>query len=117
MNILVVDEARVRREKLVKTVESKKHTAVACSGSNEFISAVQEGSVDRVLLDVNTWREGRSIYNYLGLARKLEKTPVVFYNAPEGFTTLGDREANEHDRVLPESLDIDTLVNSIQQEL
>ncbi len=117
MNVLVVDELNTRRDKLMHAVEEKKHKAIACSLSNEFIDAIQEGKADKILLDCNTWREGRSIYGYLRFAGKLEKTPILFYNAPEGFTTLNDREPLEQDRVFPATMDVENLINSVQQEL
>jgi CheY-like chemotaxis protein len=113
MKILVVDETRARAAQLAELVRGKRHDAVCCSTSVELLDALQTGGARAVLLDMATWRKGKSINGYFGVARKLADTPIVFYNAPEGFSALPDRARLERDAVLPEAATVETIVESL----
>jgi hypothetical protein len=113
MKVLIVDDQQKRATQLAELVRSRKVDAVVCCGSNEFMDALQGGSARAMLLDMETWRKGRSVYGYFGVARKLVDVPVVFYNAPEGFTALPDRPRLDKDTVLPTTATVETIAESL----
>lgn len=101
MKVLIVDDQQKRAQQVVELVGGKKVDAVVCTNSNELLDALKAGGVKAMVLDVETWRKGRSIYEYFGVTRKLVDMPIVFFNAPEGFTALTDRPRLDKDTVLP----------------
>jgi len=113
MKVLVVDDTRARAAQLVELVRAKRHDAVGCATSTELLEALQASGTRAMLLDMATWRKGRAIYGYFGVARKLADIPIVFYNAPEGFSGLPDRARLERDAILPESATAEAIVESL----
>lgn len=113
MKVLIVDDQQKRASQILDVVKSRKLDALWCSSSGDFIDAVQAGNVKAIVLDVETWHRGRSIYGYIGLVRKLEKTPIIFFNAPEGFTALADRARLDKDAILPVSAPVDAIAESL----
>ncbi|MBD3344114.1 MAG: response regulator [Chitinivibrionales bacterium] len=114
MEILVFDESRKTRDALTDSLGKKNTNVTCCSSSNDFMTTMQETSPDRILLDVTTWRKGTAIYNYFNFAPRLNKIPVVFFNAPENFSSIQGRESHEQDRILREPTDIQDLISVVE---
>ncbi|MBD3320328.1 MAG: response regulator [Chitinivibrionales bacterium] len=114
MEILVVDDSRKRQGILCGMLEKKGTSISCCSSSNDFISVVDESAPDRIVLDLDTWRKGKGIYNYFGFAGRLSGIPIVFFNAPENFSTLQGREPHEQDRILRHPTEVKDLVSVIE---
>jgi DNA-binding NtrC family response regulator len=113
MKILVMDEVKSRKTQIAEALEKSKHKVTQCSGSNEFITALEEQSLHCVCLDYETWHHGRSIYTYFKIAKKMERVPVIFYNAPVHFSALVNRSKHEKDQILPKPTDPKAIVDAI----
>jgi DNA-binding NtrC family response regulator len=94
-------------------LEKSKHKVILCSGSSEFITALEEQSLQCICLDYETWHHGRSIYGYLKILKKFEDVPTIFYNTPAHFSTLTNRAKHEKDQILPKPADPKTIVDSV----
>jgi DNA-binding NtrC family response regulator len=117
MELLVFDEVKSRRTQIVEALEKKRYKVVHCSTSNEFLGAVTDSSPNLLLLDVDTWLRGRSMYSYFNISRKLEKTPILFYNAPANFVAINDRERNDRDYILQKPTEVDSILQAVSQSL
>lgn len=113
MNILVVDENRVRRLQIVDALQKKRHTVEHCAASNDFLSALDKSKPERVVVDVPTWKKGKAIYAYFQVGKKLEKVPVLFYNSYEGFTLEGQRAPHEKDRILMDHVKVEDIAMAL----
>jgi len=69
MNVLLMDDTRKRRNQINELL-SKQHKVTDCYSSNEFITLIEEGSFDIVVLDMDTWSKGSSIYHYFKIGKK-----------------------------------------------
>jgi DNA-binding NtrC family response regulator len=114
MKILILDDTRKRRSQLAETLQKKRFEVSACYSSNDFVSALDKQKFDVLLLEMDSWNRGKSIYTYLGLAKRLENLPIVFYNASMNFSILNDRPRHAKDRILFKPTDVDAIVNSLQ---
>lgn len=112
MKILLLDESRKRVAQIAEAIGNGKHTVVSCTNSNDFMVAVTEETPDKLLLDVETWNNGKAIYGYFDVSRKLEDIPVVFYNAPEEFPGMADRPKHSKDHVLPKPSEAEAIVEA-----
>lgn len=112
MTILLMDDTRKRRSQIMDLL-SKQHSVVESFTSNDFIEQVQSDTFDMVVLDMDTWKKGSSIYHYFRIGKHLEKVPVVLYNTDDEAPYLPDRARNENDRILPKPFEIESLVESI----
>lgn len=112
MNVLLMDDTRKRRSQIIELV-SKQHTVTECFTSNDFIDHIENGNFDLVMLDMDTWTKGTSIYHYLKIGKKLEKWPVTLYNSDDDTPYLPDRTRHENDRILPKPFEIESLVESM----
>jgi len=115
MKIVIMDDTRKRREQLKEAISKHYKNVVEFYSSNDFITSIEESSPDLILLDMETWRKGKSIYNYLRLGKKLENTPVILYNAEEDTYFIQDRTRHEKDRVLPKPTEVGSIVELVQQ--
>jgi FixJ family two-component response regulator len=113
MKVIVFDDSRKRRNELVDLLRKKRIDATALYCSNDFISAAEKNKFDVLLLDLESWNRGKSIYNRFGIARRLESLPVVFYNAPVNFSVLNERPRHPKDRILFKPTEADAIVASI----
>lgn len=116
MKLLVFDENGKRRAQIVEELSKKGHSVEGCSTTQDFMVTMEENTPDRLVMDVPTWRSGRAIYQYFQFGKKLEKTPVLFYNSYEGFSLEGMRAPHEGDRLLHEPTkteDIDTALEQV----
>lgn len=112
MNVLLMDDTRKRRNQ-IKDLLAKQHKVTDCFSSNDFINHIENGSFDTVVLDMDTWVKGASIYQYFKMSKKLEKWPVVLYNTEDDTPYLSDRTRHENDRILPKPFEIESLVESV----
>ena len=112
MNVLLMDDIRKRRHQ-IKDLLTKQHSVVECFTSNDFIDQVQTDDFDMVVLDMDTWKKGSSIYHYFRIGKHLEKLPVVLYNTDDDAPYLPDRARHENDRILPKPFEIESLVESV----
>ena len=112
MKVLLMDDVRKRRHQ-IKDLLTKQHTVAECFTSNDFIEQVQTENYDMVMLDMDTWKKGSSIYHYFRIGKHLEKLPVVLYNTEEDAPYLPDRARHENDRILPKPFEIESLVESV----
>jgi DTW domain-containing protein YfiP len=69
------------------------------------------------LLDMGTWKKGKSIYNYFHIGKKLENIPVILYNAEEDAYFITDRARHDKDRILSNPTEIETIIDTVQQVL
>lgn len=112
MNILLMDDTRKRRNQIVELL-TKQHTVVDCYSSNKFLQEIEKDTFDMVVMDMDTWKKGSSIYHYLRVGKLLEKVPVLLYNTDEETPYLPDRTRHENDRILPKPFEIESLVESV----
>jgi|GEM_PF-758309 len=115
MKIIIMDDTRKRRDELKQAIEKHYKNVLAFYSSNDFISSIDESIPDLILLDMETWKKGKSIYNYLKIGKKLENTPVILYNAEEDMYFVQDRSRHEKDRVLQKPTDVGTIAELVQQ--
>jgi len=110
-----MDDTRKRREELKIAIEKHHKGVVDFYSSNDLITSVDESAPDLLVLDMDTWKKGRAIYNYFKIGKKLENTPVILYNADEDMYFIQDRTRHEKDRVLPKPTEVGTIVELVQQ--
>jgi hypothetical protein len=113
MKVLVLDELVNRAQQIAEQARGKNIDATCCSNSNEFLVALDQGKVGAIALDIESWQKGRAIYGYFGTVRRLVDIPIVFFNAPEGFTALPDRPRLDKDAILPVATPVETVVESL----
>jgi DNA-binding NtrC family response regulator len=94
-------------------LEEKGYNVIGCSASGEFMDSIENGGVDKIVLDFDAWQHGKSIYNYFKLTRKMADIPIVFYNAPDNFTALPERSHHQEDTILHKQVDCDELVGTV----
>jgi DNA-binding NtrC family response regulator len=110
---MLLDESRKRATQITEAVGNGKHTVVRCSSSNEFMTALGDASAaDKLLLDVDSWNNGKAIYRYFDVSRRLEDMPVIFYNAPEEFSGIADRPKHSKDHILTKPTETDAIVEA-----
>jgi len=114
MKIVLLDDTRATRTQLTDALQKKKFEVTACFSSNDFITAIDKGKCDLLLVDAESWSRGRSIYNYFGIAKKLEAIPIVFYNANPNFSVLEDRPRHAKDHILFKPTETEAVVNCVQ---
>ncbi|MBN2037416.1 MAG: response regulator [Chitinispirillaceae bacterium] len=113
MKILLLDDTRKRRNKLVEVLQKKKYDVIPCYSSNDFMQSIEKQKVGMVLLNLDSWRKGAAIYNCFGIAKKLENLPILFYNASMDFSILHDRPRHGKDRILFKPTEVDAIVANI----
>jgi DNA-binding NtrC family response regulator len=117
MDVLILDELKSRKDKLAETLEKRRYKVVQCGTSNDFITSVNNALPNLILVDLDTWHRGRSMYSYFQIGKKIEHVPVVFYNAPPNFVALPDRSRNEKDYVLPKPSEVESVVDAVSHSL
>jgi DNA-binding response OmpR family regulator len=115
MKILILDDWRTRRNELTDKLRKKRDEITALCSSNDLVDTVDKVKYDIALLDLESWNRGKPIYNRFGTAKKLEKTPIIFYNAPSNFTALDNRHNHSKDRVLPKPTETDAVIAGLQE--
>jgi len=117
MEVLILDELKSRKNKLVESLEKRRYKVVQCGTSNDLLNAVGHSLPGLILLDYDTWHRGRSITGYFQIGKKIEHVPVVFYNAPPNFVALNDRNRHEKDYALQKPSEVDAIVEAISHTL
>ncbi len=100
MKIVLLYEDKLNREKLTKQIETAGHDITLCTTSGNFMEAVYENSADLYIIDVKSWFRGSSIYNYYNVPVKLSGVRSIFFNTPEGFTSVEGRESMDVDSII-----------------
>lgn len=113
MKIVVLEESKKRKEQIAHLLEEKGHDVIVCSASGEFMEMIENSTPDKILLNIESWQHGRAIYSYFNFSRKLDDTPITFYNAPESFTAIPDRNPNQDDKIFTKYTDIEEVVGEI----
>lgn len=114
MKILLLDDTKQRRTHLVELLQKKRYEVTACYSSNDFMNMVEKHKADIVLLDMESWYRGRAVYDFFGIAKRLENLPIIFYNASMNFSILNDRPRHTKDRILFRPSEVDAIVGSLQ---
>jgi DNA-binding response OmpR family regulator len=113
MKVIVLDDTRQRQRGLVDALHKKRVEVTGYYGSNDFINAVEKNKFDFLLLDMESWNRGKSIYSRFRIAKRIEIMPIVFYNAPENFSVLPDRPRHPKDRILFKPTEAEAVVASL----
>ena len=114
MKVIVLDELRKKNNQICELLQRKKHKVISCHSASMFLEAMEEPSVDRVLMNVDSWQLGRAIYKYFNVPVRLSSIPVIFYNAPENFVNINAREKNGSDRVLPKTAEVAAIAEALE---
>jgi DNA-binding NtrC family response regulator len=117
MEIVILDELKSRRKAIAESLEKNRYKVVQCGTSNEFINAVNTMSGGHFCIDVDSWHHGRSLYAYFQIGKRMERTPVLFYNAPQNFAAVGDRIKHEKDFVLQKPSEVNAIVGAVSNIL
>jgi DNA-binding NarL/FixJ family response regulator len=117
MEIVILDELKSRRAAIAESLEKNRYKVVQCATSNEFMNAVTTMSPGHFLIDVDSWHHGRSVYSYFQIGKKIERFPVLFYNAPQNFSAVSDRIRHEKDYILPKPSEVDAIVDAMSNSL
>ena len=113
MKIVVLEESKKRKEQIANLLEEKGHDAVICTASGEFMETIENSTPDKILLNIESWQHGRAIYTYFKFSKKLDDTPITFYNAPESFTAIPDRNPNQDDKIFTKYTEIEEVLGDI----
>jgi two-component SAPR family response regulator len=106
VRITILEESRRRKSQLREILEEKGHSVAAFSSSGEFMESVEQTAPDRLFINVDAWLHGRNMFNYFRFATKIAAIPVSFYNAPENFTALPERQHTSDDKVFGRQVDV-----------
>ena len=117
MEIVIFDELKSRRTAIAESLEKNRYKVVQCGTSNEFMNAVNATSGGHYCIDVDSWHHGRSLYAYFQIGKRMERVPVLFYNAPQNFASLGDRTRHEKDYVLQKPSEVSAIVDAVSNIL
>jgi DNA-binding NtrC family response regulator len=112
-----MDEVKSRKNQIAEGLEKAKHKVLHCSGSNEFLSAVDEPSLNFICLDYDTWNHGRSIYNYFKIPKRSEQIPMIVYNAPANFSAFTNRPRHDKDRILSKPSEPKAIVEAVSESI
>lgn len=115
MKILVMDDVISRKSQIAEALEKNKHKVIQCSESNDFLTAVEEQSLNIICLDFDTWNHGRSIYAYLKIPKRLEQMPLIIYNTPANFSAFNNRPRNDKDRILTKPSEPKAVVDAVSE--
>ena len=113
MKIVVLDESKRRKEQIADLLEEKGHDVIVCSSSGEFMETIEASTPDKILLNIESWQHGKTIYNYFKFSKKMAETPITFYNAPENFTAIQDRNPNQGDKIYTKHTEIEEVLGDI----
>lgn len=100
MRVIVLDESKTQKDEIKDIFERKGHDVRAYFATADFIQAVDDSLPDKIIMNVDAWLHGKAIYSYFNFVKKLENIPIVFYNAPENFNGIQDRNQNQDDVII-----------------
>lgn len=113
MKVVVLYENKRNRIELVDALTAAGNTVVACTSSSDFLEAAESTDIDRLIIDVKSWFRGTAIYQYFDITAKLEATPAIFFDAPEGFSSIEGRATLPSDIILEKERSIDVILNAL----
>ncbi len=113
MKVVLLEENRIRRNELKEAIASKGHDVTLCSDCNSFIAALEDADIDMFVIDVRSWFAGESIYSYYTIAPKLNGIPALFFNSPEGFSTVEGRDAQPNDIILEKENNVSVIADRL----
>jgi len=113
VKVVVLDDLKKRNEQVTNMLEEKGYDVVACLATGEFMEIIETTSPDTILLDVESWQRGKSVFNYFKFSRELEEIPILFYNAPENFSNIIDRSQHQHDKVFHRQVQLDEIISNV----
>ena len=67
MNVVVLDESQKKNNQICELLQRKKHKVVACHNASMFLEALEESSIDRICMNVDSWQVGRAIFKYFDI--------------------------------------------------
>ncbi len=111
MKIVVLDESKKMRQKITETLEEKGHTVITCLASGAFMDAIESSTPGKVLMNVDSWKHGKAMYTYFKIQKRLEDIPIVFYNVPDKFTSITDRNPHKDDKIYSRQTAIEDILN------
>jgi len=117
MDVVILDEMKSRRAAIAESLEKNRYKVVQCATSNDFMNAISTMTFGHFLIDVESWQHGRSLYAYFQIGKKIERVPVLFYNAPPNFTAVNERTKHEKDSVLQTPAEVDSIVDAMANSL
>ncbi len=109
MNVTVLYEKKRTRDELKVAIEKKGHDVTLAVSSDDFFKAIDETVADTFVIDVRSWYRGSAIYNYFNVPAKLNDTPIVFLNIPDGFTSIEGRDSFPGDVTLEKDASFDEI--------
>jgi PleD family two-component response regulator len=113
VKIVVLEESKKRNNEIVEMLEENSCDVIPCSGTGEFMDSVESSMPDRILLNVDAWQHGKTIYNHFRFSEKISDIPVSFYNAPENFSAITDRAQNPEDKIFSKQTELDEIISNI----
>lgn len=113
MTVVVFDEMKNRRQQIVHLLNAKGYSVKPCFASGDFMDILDRNSIDKIIMDVDSWRHSRAIFDYFNVSRKLQNIPIIFYNAPETFVSIHDRSQGIQDKVYQKTCAADAIVSEL----
>lgn len=113
MKVVLLEENRYRRENLKEAIAGKGNEVILCHDSGSFIEATDLNDIDMYVIDVRSWFYGEAIYKYYNIAPKLNGIPVLFFNSPEGFSTVEGRDAQPNDIILEKENNVSVIADRL----
>jgi DNA-binding NtrC family response regulator len=113
MNIVLLNEDKRVREEMTKQLTAGGHKTTLASSSDGFIAAVTEGNIDAFVIDLKSWYRGSAIYTYFDIPQKMDGIKAIFYNTPEGFSSIEGREATPSDVIIEQDTTAEQILASL----
>lgn len=110
--VMVLDDTKNQRDAIKAAFSKKKMDATVCVSSNEFMDALAAPKFEVIYLNAETWKKGRTIYDYFGAGFRLDGKPVVIYNADEKFAPISNRTPIEQDRTIRQPSNYETALEA-----
>lgn len=117
MKLILVDDNRKRREQIKTAASKRQYRVIDCPTTNDFLTSIENEKVDLLVIETETWKKNKSIFNYFKIGKELENLPVILYNAEDDSYIIQDRNRSDRDRILPKPTDVETLIESIGQNV
>jgi len=112
MKILVVDDVKQKGTKIAEALTQEQHDAQFVNAANDFLTILNEDTPERIVLSLDAWNSGKSIYNYFEITGMLENIPIVYYDTPDEFSGLPSRPAHNKDRVLSKEATVEQVIDA-----
>lgn len=113
MKIVVLDESKKRRQQIIDALDEKGHNVLVCAGSGAFMDAIESSTPGKIMMNVESWKHGKAMYNYFKIAKRIEDIPIVFYNVPDKFTSITDRTPHKDDKIYAKQTSIEDVLSEM----